>query len=132
MECPYCRSKSKVTNSRSQNKSISVWRRRKCSGCQAIWSTSESIILDTSHKVLTDGKVTSFNRDRLFLSIYNCLPHRDNAVSDAQYLTTTVITKLLKDKKAKITNLKLSTITYDTLLAFDSLAGNLYKAKHKL
>lgn len=91
MVCIYCNSETQVHNSRHQKRANQVWRRRKCLGCQAIFTTLEAV--DTSQALSLRRKthLQPFSRDTLLLSIYDSLRHRPTAVNDASALTATAI-----------------------------------------
>src|SRR5438067_830874 len=95
MVCIYCSDETHVINSRPQKRLNQTWRRRKCLNCGAIFSTQEGADYSASWTVgvAADG-VNPFNRDKLFLSLYNSLKHRPSALNDASALTDTVIQKL--------------------------------------
>ena len=98
MVCIYCGSPTQVINSRQQWRTNGVWRRRLCTVCKNVFTTTEAPDLSTT--VMVEPKPGSaslhhFNRDRLFLSIYDSCKHRPTALKDASSLTATVIGKLL-------------------------------------
>lgn len=118
MKCPKCHSKwNSVKNTRSTDKDTKIWRRRLCNKCNFEWTTYEAI--DPSNIFIKDrsGKIHSYDRYRLFSSLYeNVLPSYDNVPLDAgkctfaiiedlelellknseKYVTTTDVNKLLK------------------------------------
>ncbi len=131
MKCPYCNSPTKVTNSRSHNNDQSVWRRRQCKNCGAIWSTEESINLDTSHKVINSEKhLEPFKRDILFISITESLAHSNNRINVSTALTDTIIKYILALNSAFISTSEIKKISNDVLNRFDKIAASVYKAKH--
>lgn len=95
MVCIYCRSETNVINSRAQKRLNHVWRRRKCSACKSIFTTSEAPQLAVSVMVHKASRLEPFSRDKLFLSIYESSKHRTTALSDAQALTETVIGQVM-------------------------------------
>jgi transcriptional regulator NrdR family protein len=81
-----------------------------------------------------NGKLYPFSRDKLFLSLYNALGHRQDARDVATELTHTVIGSMLRKKTVKngaISVNDLSTHAHMTLKRFDPLAAHTYKAYHK-
>lgn len=81
-------------NSRHQKKLNRVWRRRTCLNCGTTFTSSESVDLSGSITVRDIRRLEPFQRDKLFMSIFDSLKHRKTAVSDATGLTDTVITQL--------------------------------------
>jgi transcriptional regulator NrdR family protein len=75
------------------------WRRHKCSGCNALFTSIEDYLLDACLIVKSkNDKPEPFCRDKLFLSIYQSISHLDNSVYVAGELTQTIINKLLAKK----------------------------------
>lgn len=131
LNCPYCASSTKVTNSRSRAKGSQVWRRRECKKCSAIWTTHEVIDLSTSHRVVyADSSIQPFSRDLLFISIKTSLQHRNTALEDATYLTDNVLAKVLALKTAKIKTDKLVDVVHHILTNYDKTAAAVYRASH--
>ena len=132
MNCPYCKSDSKVSNSRPTAKGTQIWRRRTCKSCRQIWTTQEVIDLTTSHKVTSaNNTVQPFSRDKLFISIKEACAHRKSALGDSTALTDTVLSLVLRQKTANLSNQQLKDITFQVITRFDKTAGAVYRAKHK-
>lgn len=133
MQCPYCKSTTKVTNSRSRAHGTQIWRRRTCKNCGQIWTTLESIDLSTSHRVSGhNNHLEPLSRDILFSSIKDSLQHRKSALSDATALTDTVLARILRLNKAIIPKSEIITLTADVLKKFDKVASAVYTAKHSV
>ena len=68
--------------------------------------------------------ITPFQRDKLFLDIYDACRHRSNAISDATALTDTVLSKLLalRASQGLIQRDTLVKITDSVLKQFDRSA----------
>ena len=85
--------------------------------------------------VVQDGlsHLVPFQREVLFLSIYDSCKHRLNAISDAKALTDTVLSKLLTQKKtnsAQLSRSELAKTAADILKKFDNTAYVHYSAFH--
>ncbi len=95
MVCTVCAHNTRVINSRIQRRLNQVWRRRKCLTCHNVFTTIEEAdyasIWIVKH---TNGNLTPFSRDKVFLSLYESCKHRASAISDSASLTSTVITKI--------------------------------------
>lgn len=135
MVCHVCGGGTAVINSRPQARGNSVWRRRQCVLCDTVVSTTE--VIDYTKSILvrspSNKQLQPFNRDRLMLSLYKSLGHRDSALTDAAGLCTTIMTKSVSRADAGI--LAAQTIIEVTLVAlnrFDTLAARHYQAMHKL
>ncbi|MEI9913617.1 MAG: hypothetical protein WDN66_01225 [Candidatus Saccharibacteria bacterium] len=130
MVCIYCGSKTEIINSRHQSRTNSTWRRRKCLECGAITTTTEQTDYEKSWVVSDDkGRISHFNRDRLFISLYNSLGHRRTAISDSNSLTATVIAKLAKKpSEGHINRQDIVDTSLTCLKHFDKAAAVHYKA----
>jgi transcriptional regulator NrdR family protein len=134
MVCIYCGSFTRVINSRLQHRINNVWRRRRCTKCSAIFSSQEAVVLEGSFAVVYDmSHITPFQRDILFLSIYEACRHRSKATLDATALTNTVISKVITcniGSQGAIQRNELQRIVRETLEAFDHVAQVHYTAFH--
>jgi transcriptional repressor NrdR len=131
MVCPYCKKDSQVTNSRHQKRSNSVWRRRKCLGCGAIWTSLERPDYATVWLVRKGKHLTDFRAETLLISLYEALKHRKSADIDAKYICDTVIAKLNNKKLAELPVELITHTSYDILRRYDKVAAGLYNATHK-
>ncbi len=135
MVCIYCGGKTAVTNSRLQTKANSVWRRRRCYACKAVFTTEEHASYESSFAMQYNAShIVPFERDMLFLSIYEACRHRKNAVSDAASLTTTVLSKLqmIATSNGAIQRNDIVRVTSETLKLFDNASAVHYLAYHPL
>jgi transcriptional repressor NrdR len=130
MNCPYCNHDSKVTNSRLQKRSNSVWRRRQCLSCHAIWTTSERLQGSGTFKVDVNGNLVDFHPELLLISLYESLKHRKTPAIDAQYIFSTVLEQLQKTNKPVFTTQLISQTVHKVLKNFDKLGAELYKTLH--
>jgi len=135
MVCIYCGSPTSVVNSRQQKRGNTIWRRRLCSHCSNIFTTTELPDLAATLRVPSKAhpaKLLPFNRDKLFLSIYASCKHRTTALSDASSLTVTVISQLLKaqERAGLIERRQIAQATHQLLARFDKTAGTVYQAYH--
>ena len=132
MNCIYCQSNTYVTNSRPSKKQPSVWRRRQCKDCRAIFTTREQPDLKESMRVQSrDKTLQPFIQEKLLLSVHGSLLHRKNALNDAIALKDTITNNLIKNSKDGI--IKTQEIikeTERTLRHFDKAAVTHYSAHH--
>jgi transcriptional regulator NrdR family protein len=132
MVCTYCGSATHVTNSRFQKRVNQTWRRRRCIKCDNDFTTLE--IPELSNMIMVrvdDRKMLPFSRDKLFTSIYDCCKHREQAISDASYITKTIVSQVTKclDNGLLDRNVIVDTV-YTTLKRFDKTSAAIYKAYH--
>lgn len=130
MKCPFCGHESQVYNTRTREQGLVIWRRRRCNGCAACWTTHELIDESTTLRVNKNGRVKAFSRVALFCSLYESLKHRKDAPSAAQALTDTVISKMTTLGQPVISTELIKETAHKTLGAFDPLAGQLYQATY--
>lgn len=132
MVCVYCGTKLVVNNSRPQKRANTVWRRRACPHCQAVFTSVESIDL-ASGLLYRDAqkRVQPFSRDSLYISVYEACRHRKTAATDARALTDTIISDLLpQSHNATLERQQVVTATTAVLGRFDPAAGSAYAAYH--
>ena len=132
MVCPYCKKNSKVTNSRPKKRSNTVWRRRKCLGCGAIWTTLEHSDYATIWRVRTGKHLLTFRPESLLISLYEALKHKKTPDIDAQYICNTVIEKLQKSGQAELSTALIKKTAYDILRRYDKTAAAVYKATYSI
>lgn len=134
MKCLYCGAKLSVSNSRPQKRTNSVWRRRACPACKAVFTSVETI--DPTATLMFQGSakhLEPFSRDVLFISIFDACRHRKTALSDARHLTDTVMQQLLGAKhSATVRRHHVVTVTLGALERFDRTAALQYRAYHPL
>lgn len=130
MVCPYCKKDSQVVNSRHQKRTNSVWRRRKCVNCGAIWTSLERIELPTVWRVRKGNHLTEFRQETLLISLYEALKHRKSADVDAKYVCDTVIAKLARHNSPELTTELIKKTSHDILRRYDKVAASLYNVTH--
>jgi transcriptional repressor NrdR len=131
MVCIYCSGDLTVNNSRPQRSRNQVWRRRPCKACGAVFTSIEALDLSQALAVAKNAALEPFDRDRLFISVYESLRHRPTAASDARGLSDTVVAQLIKN--AAHGRLDVRTIidtVLSTLRRFDQAAATHYAAFH--
>lgn len=137
MVCIYCFTTTKVVNSRRQRRTNNIWRRRKCLGCGAVFTTNEKVELETSLMIKKpNGRATAltpFSRDQLMINIYESCRHRASAANDAAALTQTVVNDILPTAAdGVIDKTQLIKGTAKVLKHFDPVAATIYAAYHPL
>lgn len=132
MVCPYCNKKTRVFNSRLKKRSNEVWRRRYCTYCGATFTTVERADLAQIWRVRgSDGNLSIFIPESLFLSIYQSLGHRKNALTDALHITRTVTDSIGRSTENGIINKSFITEAVMVCLnRFDKVASSHYRAYH--
>ncbi len=135
MVCPHCSNPTDVVNSRKQRRTNAIWRRRRCTSCQTVFTTLEGIDLQSVLRVAqTPTALQPFSRDRLFISIYESCKHRPTALMDASNLTQQVITLLtgVQTQPGLIDRVTIIQTVHRVLKRFDKAAATYYAAYHLL
>lgn len=134
MVCIYCSSETQVTNSRHQKRLNNVWRRRKCLSCGQVFTTTEAASLDRSLLFIdSNQKPHPFVQELLFLSLYNSLRHRNNALDEATHLCKSIIGRLLPlIVDGQLQRSDVIKTSCEVLKRFDGPAAVSYLAYHPL
>ncbi len=75
------------------------------------------------------GQPTAFNRDKLFLSLYESCRHRPNALEEVGLLVDTVLKRLLPlTHEATLTPVQIAEVSAEVLRRFDHAAYVSYRA----
>lgn len=131
MVCIYCQNETKVVNSRHQKKLNRVWRRRTCLSCGTTFTSTEAVELSGSITVRHQKRLEPFQRDKLFMSVYDSLKHRKTALSDATGLTDTIVSKLYPlMSDAMLEKSVIIEVTAVILQRFDPVSATYYRAFH--
>lgn len=135
MICIYCLNKKTSTpNSRPHKTSSKVWRRRRCTACQKVFTTYERPSLEDVHIVDAHARRTSFSRGKLTVSIYRSLAsHLGAEAGTMSYeLAHTIEQQLILryDITEAITATAVADMTYHTLKNFDEISALQYGASH--
>lgn len=131
MVCEYCGNSTSVINSRRQKRSNQIWRRRRCQGCGAVFTSHEAIYLPAAFSVNAGGRVAPFEPDKLFGEILINLQGRKDVYTAARELSATITRNLLKNAvDGLISPQDISRQVAATLKRFDRSAYLRYLAEH--
>ena len=131
MVCIYCGNSTRVTNSRPQKRQNAIWRRRNCEACGALFTTTEQVDLASSLRIAIGKTLTPFDRDTLFISIYEACRHRHTALTDASALCSTIVNEIVRNNKAKdglVDRKVVIAAALSVLKRFDATAATVYSA----
>jgi transcriptional regulator NrdR family protein len=139
MVCLYCNRELAVTNSRPQKSRNQIWRRRLCKACGAVFTSVEALDLTKALIVAKSApndsqpELQAFDRDKLFISLYESLRHRPTAASDARGLCDTIVAHIIKKaQNGQISSRTIVGLVVNTLQHFDKAAASHYTAFHPL
>lgn len=131
MVCVYCGGETKVTNSRLQKRNNQVWRRRECLVCQSVFTTHESIQLESALSVTQGGRTTPFLSDLLLKELMMALKDRKDVYTASREVLGTIVRKLLTlPQKPLFKPGEISKTTAEVLKRFDKQAYLRYQADH--
>ena len=139
MICINCfHAKTAVTNSRAHQKAASIWRRRRCERCRAVFTTYELPTLDAA-PIVTKANTSDqtrhtrpFNLGKLTISIARSFHHdKTRADFSSLDLAKTVEQQLIINCPNPSTE-DIAALTHQTLKAFDPIAALQYAAQHQL
>src|SRR5581483_4653519 len=107
-----------------------IWRRRKCSKCQAIFTSHEAIDLSSTLLVECEGP-KPFIEDLLYSDLQTALKHRPDSYGAAREASYTVIKELLKlSNKPLFKPTDISRVAYGVLEKLDQRGALRYRADH--
>ncbi len=131
MVCVYCGAKTKVSNSRLQKRNNQVWRRRECLACHAVFTTHESVELESALSVEKNGQNRPFLPDLLLKELMLALKHRKDVYTASGELVSTVVRRLLALPQSPLFKpADISKTTAEVLKRFDHRAYLRYLADH--
>ena len=121
-----------MTNSRLQKRNNQVWRRRQCLACQSVFTTHETVELESAISVERDGKPTPFLPDLLLKELMMALKDRKDVYTASREVLGTIVRKLLSlPQKPLFKPEDISKTTADVLKRFDRRAYLRYQADHR-
>lgn len=134
MFCIRCHHNStRVTNSRPHKKQASIWRRRKCSACGALFTTIETVASDGQLTIEKNGTQHAFSVPTLMISLHSSLSTQKTAPEDAYWLAQTILEQLMTQHPGTtVTPLTVAQTAYDVLDRFDAAAALRYGLDHGL
>lgn len=101
--------------------------------CGTTFTSLESVDLSGSITVKSQKQIQAFQRDKLFMSIFDSLKHRKTALEDATALTDTIISRLYPHmKEVTLEKQIIISITLESLRRFDIVAATHYEAFHPI
>lgn len=123
----------RVTNSRANKKQSSVWRRRQCPACGAVFTTYERPSLADNKPIhLPSGETDTFNLGKLTLSIAQAFTHDPHVAEYQAFWLAQTVEDILSSQREVITPEDIEATTHTVLKRFDELAAVQYAARHQL
>lgn len=123
MKCPFCRTEdTQVIDSRVNDQSNSIRRRRKCGKCEKRFTTYEHIELSLPQIIKQDAKREEFNREKLLHSLARALHKRPVPAEYIDQAVETIITKVLAFGEREINSRDLGELVMHELKKLDKVA----------
>lgn len=122
MKCPYCGfEETKVTDSRNQNDSNSVRRRRECLDCEKRFTTFESVDLTIQVKK-RDGSFQEFKLEKLVSGLDSACRHTRISHDQVVAIASDVAMEIMASGVREIDTLKIGEIVMKKLSNLDAIA----------
>ncbi len=122
MKCPYCGyEETKVTDSRNQNDSNSVRRRRECLHCEKRFTTFESVDL-TIQVRKRDGSFQEFKLEKLIHGLDSACRHTRISHDQVRAIASDVAMEIMASGVREIDTLKIGEIVMKRLSNLDAIA----------
>ena len=100
-----------------------TWRRHTCTRCSAVFTTRETVDMAQSYRVEdSDGQLAVFSRDKLYLSVYEALKHRDDAITSSTMLVETILATIQKHNRLLLSRDELINTISAVVKRFDKTA----------
>ena len=123
MKCPYCGSNdSKVLDSRNNEESNSIRRRRECTSCQKRFTTFEAIEMLPILVVKSDGTRQPFDPNKLKRGILRACEKRPISMSQIDIVVSDIQKHIQNSLYQEITSKNLGELVMDRLKVLDDVA----------
>ena len=123
MRCPNCSHEgSKVTDSRSKEKSEAIYRRRECKNCGHRFTTHERVPLHDLTVVKSTGEQEPFDQEKLFRSLKIALRKRPVDEDRIQRSANTIQRTLETNAAKKVATETIGQMALERLAELDKVA----------
>lgn len=123
MKCPYCNSKKiKVIDKRGCANSDVIRRRRECMKCKKRFTTHEKIESIGLRIVKKDGKIESFDKDKIIKGMLKACEKRPVSIETIQCAADDIESELRKQKSIDIPSQKVGNLVMKKLKKIDKVA----------
>lgn len=122
MRCPKCGSKKiKVIDSRSQDKSNAIKRRRECLECHHRFTTFERCE-DPLEVIKSNGKIQLFDRNKLMVGLVRATVKRNVSIEELNLLIDDIISTIVDQGLSPISTEDLGEMVLERLSNLDKVA----------
>lgn len=120
MECPYCSTKTKVTDKRDSHKGIR--RRRECLKCKKRFTTHEKIIQHDFYIIKKDKSREKFDREKLEKGIEKAFEKRPVSKEKIERMINEIEEQLRKRRKKEIKSSVIGEMIMKKIKKLDNVA----------
>ena len=132
MLCPFCKSEdTQVKDSRPSEDGAAIRRRRQCSSCSARFTTFERVHLRDIVVIKTDGRRTSFDREKLERSFSVALRKRSVEEEAVHLAITEIVRKLESTGEADVNSTYIGSLVMKALSSLDKVAYIRYASVYR-
>ena len=108
-----------------------MWRRRQCVACGAVFTTHESVELESALLVEKSGQNQPFLADLLLKELMNAMKHREDVYTASREVLGTIVRRLLDlPSRPVFSTPDITRVTSEVLKRFDKRAHLRYMADH--
>ena len=123
MKCPFCGDQdSKVVDSRHNEETNSIRRRRECMRCLRRFTTHENVELLPITVVKRDGSRQSFDRSKVYNSMLRAFDKRKVNVADLDTIAAEIEQTIQNSLEREITSDKIGEMVMERLKPLDEVA----------
>ena len=123
MKCPFCGDQdSKVVDSRHNEETNSIRRRRECMRCQRRFTTHETVEILPITVVKRDGSRQSFDRNKVYNSMLRAFDKRKVNVADLDIIAAEIEQTIQNSLEREITSDRIGEMVMERLKPLDEVA----------
>lgn len=132
MRCPFCgHDDTQVKDSRPTEDNSAIRRRRYCPGCGARFTTFERVQLRELVVVKSAGRKETFDRDKLFRSMWISLRKRDIPQERLERVVNSMVRQLESSGETEIPSKTIGEMAMKALEALDKVAYVRYASVYR-
>ncbi|MBW3019043.1 transcriptional regulator NrdR [Candidatus Woesearchaeota archaeon] len=130
MRCPYClKDETKVLDSRGSEDAIR--RRRECEQCSKRFTTYERVEIMDISVVKKDGKVETFDRDKILKGVQKAFEKRPIKQEKIDQIVSSIEARIRNSDKTEIKSKKIGAMVMEELQKHDEVAYIRFASVHK-
>lgn len=123
MRCPFCNNEdTAVKDSRPDEDSQTIKRRRHCGGCGMRFSTIERVQLREIQVIKRANRREAFDRDKLSRSVFTAVRKRNIPVERVEQVLSAIVRKIETTADSEITSSIIGQYALEALMTLDTVA----------